>query len=284
MESTEQLASPESEVVEPSTSENEVTTDDLEGLDLGDEAQTTAPDDEEVDYEGEKYKVPAKLKDALLRQADYTRKTQEVAEQRRQIEAQAEAVNQTAQAHQQNIQAVAKLVGIDERLQQFQQLNWNALADQDPVQAQKLHIEFTNLQTQRGQIVGFLTQKQQQEHWNKQQTFAKQYQEAEAYAKREIRDWSPEKDKALEAYARAEGVDLQSLAGITVRSPAILKVIDKAAKFDQLMKNRATKPKTETQEAPVTRISGTKGAAIVNPDKLSTEQWVKWRDAQTRRK
>ena len=32
-------------------------------------------DDEEIDYEGEKYKVPKKLKDAFLRQADYTVKT-----------------------------------------------------------------------------------------------------------------------------------------------------------------------------------------------------------------
>ena len=42
---------------------------------------------EEVDFEGKKYLVAKELKDALLRQSDYTRKTQEVAETRKQIEA-----------------------------------------------------------------------------------------------------------------------------------------------------------------------------------------------------
>ena len=45
------------------------------------------PDEVEVDYNGKSYCLPPELKDALLRQADYTRKTQELAEGRRALEA-----------------------------------------------------------------------------------------------------------------------------------------------------------------------------------------------------
>ena len=46
------------------------------------------PELEEVEHEGKKYQIPKPLKGALLMQADYTRKTQEVAEQRRAVEEQ----------------------------------------------------------------------------------------------------------------------------------------------------------------------------------------------------
>jgi hypothetical protein len=49
--------------------------------------QTDAPDEVEVEYEGKTYCLPPELRDALLRQADYTRKTQEVAQARKALEA-----------------------------------------------------------------------------------------------------------------------------------------------------------------------------------------------------
>ena len=48
------------------------------------DGQATNQDDdsEEVEHEGQKYRIPKALKSALMMNADYTRKTQEVAEQR----------------------------------------------------------------------------------------------------------------------------------------------------------------------------------------------------------
>ena len=50
-----------------------------------DDAETQPEDDEEVEYEGKTYKVPKELKGALMKNADYTQKTQEVAEQRKSV-------------------------------------------------------------------------------------------------------------------------------------------------------------------------------------------------------
>ena len=111
--------------------------------------EVTDDDGEEIDYEGEKYKVPAKLKEAFLRQADYTRKTQEVAEQKRDIERQAAEVQQRAQFNQQHVQDVAKVMAIDEQLAKYQGLDWNAITDADPVQAMKLDRQMRELQQQR---------------------------------------------------------------------------------------------------------------------------------------
>lgn len=52
----------------------------------------------EIDLDGKKYKVAAELRDAFLRQSDYTRKTQAVAAEREQIQSvRQELINQTQQ-------------------------------------------------------------------------------------------------------------------------------------------------------------------------------------------
>ena len=134
-ESTEQAA-PDSQQVETT----EATTDEP-GL------MTQAESDaEEIDYEGEKYKVPKVLKDAFLRNADYTTKTQTLAEQRREFEAQQQQAVARQEFQQKHIQAVAKVISIDERLEQFSKLDWNAITDADPVQALKLDRQMRDLQ------------------------------------------------------------------------------------------------------------------------------------------
>lgn len=66
-----------------STAASEVTddaptdvSDELADGDESTDAEQPDSDVEDVDYEGKKYAVPKEIKDALLRQADYTRKTQ----------------------------------------------------------------------------------------------------------------------------------------------------------------------------------------------------------------
>ena len=97
-----------------------------------------APVDDDLEDEVDGVKLRGK-KDALeklkaerLMQADYTRKTQEVAEQRRTFDAEREQFQRAAQTHQQYLREIGQLTGIDERLAQFSQVNWQALTDQDP--------------------------------------------------------------------------------------------------------------------------------------------------------
>ena len=80
----EQPALPESEVVETPTQP----TDDISSsTDEPTDSQPVESDDEEIEHDGAKYKVPKPPKEAFLRQADYTTKTQTLAEERRSFEA-----------------------------------------------------------------------------------------------------------------------------------------------------------------------------------------------------
>ena len=96
-EAPEVEALPEAEREEQDSPETEPELDDdgnpIEGPDGQADAELE-PGLAEVEIDGKTYKLPPELKDGFLRQADYTRKTQELAEQRRRMEAEREAAGE----------------------------------------------------------------------------------------------------------------------------------------------------------------------------------------------
>jgi hypothetical protein len=241
-------------------------------------------EEEEIDYEGQKYKVPKNLRDAFLRQADYTRKTQEVAEQRKQLEAQAAQVQRQAKEHQEYVTELAEVVAVDKQLAQFQNVNWQQLYDANPGEAARLTHQMNELRNYRGQLAQSITQKQQQRALNEQQATAKQVQEASLYLAREVKGWSDERSNALLKYGVEQGIPADVLSRTTIQHPAIGKILHKAELYDQLVKKQSAKPRQEAQEKPVTRITSSKSGTHRDPEKMSADEWLKWRNAQIKRR
>lgn len=116
-----------------------------------------ASDIEEVEYEGKTFKVPKEIKDALLRQSDYTRKTQEVAEARRAVTEEAKLIKAQAEFHASIIDDIGQLRAIDSQLSQFQNLNWGQM-DTDTLVRTK-H-QFDQLKDVKQSILNQINQKQ----------------------------------------------------------------------------------------------------------------------------
>lgn len=280
----EQPENQDSEVIEsPESAENtaaDVETDELpEGAEL--EESTADPDEEEVEYEGEKYKVPAKLKDALLRQSDYTRKTQEVAEIRRQTEAEKQMIAQEREFIQHNLKDVATVTALDQQIAQYQGVNWDQLTESDPVQAMKLERQLRNLQSQREQAAAAVTQRQAHFVQMQQQEAARQLQEGQRVLQREIPGWNESLARELVEYGLKRGYAPEVLQNI--RNPQFVIDLHNSYQFTKLREKAAQKPKV-LQEKPVTRIQATKATATKDPDSMSAEEWAKWRNAQLRKK
>jgi hypothetical protein len=240
-----------------------------------------ADDGEEIDYEGEKFKVPKVLKEAFMRQQDYTQKTQSVAEQRKAVEAQAAEIQQRAAMQQQFIAEYAEVHSLDSQLQQYAQVNWTELIDADPVQAMKLDRQMRELQQRREQVVSSVTQKQQQHQLQMQQETAKRMQDGKAVLEREIKGWAPgnELDNSLSEYANANGV--QNIGPAIADNPKVAVFLHKAWQFDQLMKKAATpKEKPEPQEKPVTRITARTGTATKDPSQMTDREFARFRASQ----
>ena len=164
------------------TDEVEATEGELDATDSeADDSQDDADDGMvDAEYDGKTYRLPPELKDALLRNADYTRKTQEVAEQRRYVEQQHESLQAVRHAMNATFDKAVELREMQSRIAQLEQLDWQALAGQDATEATKLNFAYQQLQRQaaekQAEMQQAYAQQQQLEAQNRQQVLQGEFQ------------------------------------------------------------------------------------------------------------
>ncbi len=264
----------------PPTSQenNSATTNDEAGLIAAPEVD----DSVEINHDGEKYKVPPKLKDAFFAQKDYTTKTQELAEQRRAFEAQQQEFTARQQYQQKHIEAVSEVKAIDRELAKYQKLDWNALTDADPVQALKLDRQMRELQEQRTQIVGGIQQADIQEQQKYAQETTRRRSEAQQMLARDIPGYgTPETAKALMEVGKSFGYSPEELENVT--DARAVKILHEAHLYRQLsakMKAEAGKPQPEFK--PITRVTPGNGAGKKSLAEMSQTEFNKRRAEQIR--
>lgn len=264
-----------------------------EEVQAGESQQETDPpvdDSEEVEHAGQKYKIPKALKPALMMHVDYTRKTQEVAEQRKAVEAEREAVANQAKAEREYIQELAQVVAIDNALKSYEQVNWQQLNAQDPVQAQALFFQFQQLKDARNTAAGQIQQKEatrkqqeEQQALAKQQDHAKRREECYATVAKEIKGWGADLAKQLDTTASEFGFNSQELGQWT--DPRLVKLLHEAHVGRQLLKKQTPPtPKPQQPPKPVPQVGAGGSPAKKDPERMSMDEWVKRRRAEVRGK
>jgi len=240
-------------------------------------------DSEEVEHEGQKYRIPKAVKPLLMMQQDYTRKTQEVAEQRRALEQHQQVIAQQAQFMQENIREVAQLQSLDERLAQYQQVDWNVLEAQDPFRAQQAFREFTLLRDQRANLAQQLAAKEHQRSQETQRERAKRLEEANSVLAREIKGWGPDLAAKLSEFGEKQGFSKAELAHVD--DPRVIKILHAAFVGSQLLNKQLSAAKAAPQPAatPVPTVGKGSAPAAKDPSRMSTDEWMRWRDQQARK-
>ncbi len=255
---------------------------------------TEEEESEELDLDGYKVSLPKskaeKLKAERMMHADYTKKTQEVAEHRktvdRAVEAERVALANQAKAQQESIQEYATLVAIDQRIQQFNEVNWNQLNEQDPVTAQRLWIELSQLKDAHTTVRGKLQQKEQETQREEQrktsetqQESAKQIRECFEVVKRDIKDWSPELASKLDKTAQDLGFSNEELS--QVKDARFVKLLHKAHIADQLLKKQSVAT-PKPQPKPVNQVGAGSAPSSQRVENMSMADYIKARRAQLR--
>lgn len=270
------------------TSDNsEEQIEDVEPLDNEDDSADATESDEEVEIDGEKYKVPSKLKEAIMRHEDYTRKTQEVAETRKQIESERAVLEQerqlaaqSFQRQQANFEAHARLSSLDQQLQVFQQADWTSLSNQDPVEAQKLFMQFSQLKDQKAQLAGYISQSEQQAIQDRQQQLAQAIEQGHTQLTKEIPNWNASLAKDVSSSAMNLGFSEAELNQII--DPRHVKALYYAKIGYEAMQKAKAKPAGNL--TPLKTVKSSTDSSKVDPEKMSVEEWAKWRERQLNRK
>lgn len=265
-------------------------------LDTSEEAGDGQPEDdtEEIDYEGKKYKLPKELKDAVLRQADYTRKTQEIAETRKALESRASEIAQQAEIASVTAEQRVNLKLIDQQLQTFSGMNWQQYAAEygsDAVAASMA--QWQQLRDARSEIEGTITKAEAELRATSERTTANAIAQADAMLSKEVEGWSPQLVSTLATYARTElGVTEQELRDSLVNPDGTpdTRTFKVLARLHKAETELAALKSTQSKAAQASKLASVQPAKTVGgktngykpglDDSLPAEEWMRRRNAQ----
>jgi hypothetical protein len=213
-----------------------------------------ASDSEEVEFEGKAYTVPKEIKEALLRQSDYTKKTQEVASLRQQVEDKTLFLTAKEQLMNSASEDIVALRMLEAELERFNSVDWQQLHAADPGQAFAFNKRQSDLEKQIQARKAQLGQVAQQVHSMSAQHVDKQWAIAVAGVKQRLGKVTPEDDMAALQSAIDVGFSPQELKS-KLADERLLMLAFKAAKWDSLQKAKPEVNKKAQDARPMKQVS-----------------------------
>lgn len=248
----------------------------------------------ELEFDGKKWivakDVAITLKPALLRQADYTKKTQEIADRARALELQEQGLKTQTEAQKAHFKTATKLAGLGDRIASgvqgiaYDKIDWRGWQALDPDNATAAWREYEILKSEWDAAARDFSQKEQERIESANRESGTRVQTVQAEIARLIPEWTPrgELDVKLQKYGNANGYTDEVMTQATLLSPRFaydlnrLRLMDEAA---AKQKTQQTFDKTQIAQ-PVTRVGGASGTATrkttdSSGDALSNAEWVR---------
>jgi hypothetical protein len=271
----------------------------------GQRAQTE-PDEEfeEVERGDKKYRVPKALKGELLMHGDYTRKTQELAEQRRSFEAER---SQDAESRKALIKDHARVEVLSDQIGQYEQVDWQSWqarirqaqaegrfddAQSDMLNLQQTWSAYEQAKNAHGKAVEELQTKERERTSKLQreteQARATQLEQSIQALRSDIKGFDPEYNNKLRTFAGQHGVTADEYAGL-LYDPRNIKFLNMAFLGQQALEREAKaarqQQRAQTLEAqqqvkPAAQVGGNAPATRVLDDRLGGDEWMKRRNEQ----
>jgi len=283
MEVEETLTNPdETEVIETASTEAETeaqVTDEDQEDELEEEGQIEV---EEVEIDGKKYSVPKELAPKIMMQADYTRKTQEVAEIRKETEAERAAWQKTAQVRDQLFREKADLHQAEKRLSAFRNTNWQQWQVQDPNGSQAALAEYTQLRDHHQGLSGHIQgRKAELASQFEQATATRLNKSVEALSKPDLKmGWDGKFDtprrEQLSSFGKEIGFTDEELSNTD--HPLMIKTLQLAKiGYETLKKQNTTRPRTPAE--PAAKVPTSRASSPINANTASMDAYAAARKA-----
>ena len=262
----------ESQPLEEDESFEEESEEEVEEESEEESEETEGEEEEElyaVTVNGEEVGVSLdELLSGYSRQSDYTRKTQEIANDRKEMESLQQQYNseiaQIQQERQQYMDALTNVMqGSMGELEKFANVDWNALRENDPIEYVTTREQYREAQEkiqglQNEQARAAQTQQAQMQKAQQEMLQVEKGKLVEA-----LPDWGvPDKQKeiatGLQSYAKEQGFTADELNSL-IDHRSIL-VLLKAQKYDQLQKSNVKSKKLKNKPKVIRAGTGTNTA------------------------
>lgn len=269
---------------------------------------------EEIEVNGQKYAIPKELKGAFLQEGDYRRKTQDVAERGKEVEAREAEVKAAADAQKADWDAHVGLAyleqqipQVDKQLEEYSRVDWNRFREENFVDYQTHWNTFQQLQFGRQQLLekkreltGNIERSTAERSRKASEDLTKRIDQTQRIVTKDIKGWGPELASKLTSFGADLGFTQEELFNLNT-DPRSIKALHLAWLGSQLVASNKPSPKPTTGNGatatvispgtkvvkPLTSVTQNRSrnpAASAEPsDRDSDEEWLRKRNAQVRR-
>lgn len=275
----------------------------------GDGSEEGAEDDAETesiefDFGGNKLSIPkGSVPEELAQEidkfskgiwSDYTRKSQEISEKSKSLEAREAAVEKITNLSEDAQKFYSRGVQLREEIERLSGINtqsmWQSQNPEDRDRARQISDAISQKQAELQSIVGKLNQTEAEIGQAQQQEVARRKAEGEQWLERRIKGFKAEKLPAVIDYAvNTLGLSRKEAEGDWALNPAITAAVHKAMLYDQMQaarpkKGQTTKPAPAQKPVKPPKIGGGKATRdpdlVQDADKLSPDEWLRRRNQQ----
>lgn len=253
----------------PAVGSEEPSYDDL--LNEAEGAAEARPDAEfvDVEYEGETFKLPPKLKDALLRQADYTKKTMEIAETRKAIEADRAQAEQVRNISTAKVNAIGQAQILDYQIRNLEATPVDGLTQE---QINALRMDLRDLYDQKNQVSSDIQQLASAEKYAETEELGKLRQQALQEAASLVPNWSDARRTELETLAKELGAGLDPNDITEPWAYKVLHLADIGKKFIERQK-KAGQMRQAQAGTPTQSLGNSKGGSKA-PEEMTMAEYI----------
>lgn len=238
------------------------------GAEPGSETPPAQPKDKEVEVEidGEVYLVPEKISHRFIQHADYTRKTQDIAELRRVTTAQGEAYAAEKQFEQAVAPERRQAAILEAQIESFKTVDWSKYEAGDLM---KLRANLDMLKDQRAEIETAIKTKRGEFDQRLGTIRAESIASGNRYIENHIPGFDQPKRQKLYTYGIREGYTNAEMDALI--DPRIVVSLWKASQWDELQAQKPGVNKRASQAAPTIKP----GAANRNQQANADAQYRK---------
>ena len=245
------------------------------------EGQEDAPEIEMTMFVGDdgvEYEVPASLAPSLMKNKDYTSKTQQLAEQRKEIEARAAELEERAKRDEEDYKLEGELFSVEQQLKNYENVNWDQLEETNgPDDAQRHFRKMQLLQQRKSELSNAKQERLTAKSQSAQQSVAKRYEETEQWAVQNIPNFGPELIADMKAYSDSLGYDSAELQ--SNMSPKFMKMLYDGYTGNKI-KQKAATPKAQAKPniTPLRQVKAKSGTTTrKDPDNMTMAEYRAWR-------
>ena len=220
-------------------------------------------------------------------QADYTRKTQEIAETRKQIEAREASAEKLLSLQGDTLDVYSKGLAIRQELAQLNQIDLNALWQSNPDQARQVSDTISQKQAEFNATVQQVSAKEAQMSQARQAEYQAKAAQGEKILNDRIPGFTAKSNEVIDYFCKTFGASKKDAEAGWKSDPVTSELAYKAMMYDKIKEN--AKKGSKVTPTPATETKPVKGKggrhqSNIPSDKDSPEVWLKKRNAQLRKK